>query len=108
MKGSTMFWLAVLIAAILVGEYQLWIHRTTWVTTTGYPIFIGVTAILFVVWEIAFGCWRNGDADYYGGDEDDSYNFKEHGWEIRAITPLFSLYIFIRYYLNPFLDKILK
>ena len=42
MKGSTLFWTAIIILAILFGEYQLYIHRDTWTTgfnNTGLPLF---------------------------------------------------------------------
>lgn len=72
MKGSTMFWLALLIAAILFGEYQLFIHMDTCrikKNNTGIPVFYAVNIIALVFWEFIFGI----DRSY------DEYNFKEKG-----------------------------
>ena len=106
MKGSTLFWTAIIILAILFGEYQLYIHRDTWTTgfnNTGLPLFYTINIIVLVIWEVIFGMIRGYD------DEDDScYNFKEHGFSrLEAFSPIFVIYILIKYYINPFLDKLL-
>lgn len=102
MKGSTLFWLAITISAVLFGEYQLYIHRDTWVTNNGHGVsaFFLVNVILLIIWEVIFGIGR-------ANLDNDGYDFKKEGFTPRAVSPLFLIYIFIKYYLNPFLDKLL-
>lgn len=105
MKGSAMFWLALFIAAILFGEYQLFIHIDTWTWgEKGVSSFKVVNITVLVLWEFIFAICRAG-GEY---SDDDYYNFQKQGFSWEAFSPLFLLYILIRYYINPFLDKLLK
>lgn len=104
MKGSVMFWLSLLIAAILFGEYQMYQHIDTWRIkddNTGASMFYAVNIIALVFWELIFGMCR-------GDDYSSDYNFKKEGFTWKAFSPLFLLYIIIKYYINPFLDRLLK
>lgn len=106
MKGSTIFWTAIVISAILFGEYQLYIHRDTWRTGFGNPglsLFYVINIIVLILWEVIFGMNR----DIYYDRYNDHYNFKKDGFIWIAFSPIFLIYILIRYYINPFLDKLL-
>lgn len=107
MKGSTIFWTAIVISAILFGEYQLYIHRDTWRTGFGNPglsLFYVINIIVLILWEVIFGMGRDNYDEY---NDNDSYDFKKEGFTWRVFSPIFLIYILIRYYINPFLDKLL-
>lgn len=104
MKSSTMLWLAVLITFMMIGEYQLWIHRDIWRTSTDASLFILINILIWVIWEMICGISRSPDEAF----SDSDYSYKNEGFKWVAFTPLFLIYILIRYYVNPFLDKTLK
>ena len=102
MKGSIIFWVAIIISAVLFGEYQLYIHRDTWVANNGHGVsaFFLVNVVLLIIWEFIFILSR-------ANLDNDGYDFKKEGFTSRAFSPIFLIYILIRYYINPFLDKLL-
>lgn len=99
MKGSTKFWIGMLISGIIYGIYLLISNWDTFTCDDKIRILLGIT-ITILLWEVITGSARD--------IEETTYKPGEIHWHWYLISIIWWIYVLIKYYLNSFLDKILK
>lgn len=97
MKGSTKFWIGILISIILYGIY-LFINNWNTTLKDDHEGIIIISIVLLCLWELATGTIRDSE----------EYDYEKHGFEWYAISIFFGIYVIIRDYLNPFFRQNIK
>jgi len=90
MKGSTVFWMAIILSIIIKFDISLY--------NKDIYDFYKWNLMGFMMYEVLTGIKRTDEVIYK--------ETKEFNWG--TISIIWWIYVLIRYYFNPFLNKILK